>query len=116
MAAFLLKISDYTLKSGDAPHSKVMVTNRAGLRHMPIGHDLQAGDFRGPHPKQCGWGRDLSPCQVSSCSIQPFGYNIPTSQTDRTDRHDRIGQRSDGIGRTVLQTVAQKLQCFFTFY
>jgi len=29
-------------------------------------------------------------------------------QTDRTDRQDR--QRTDSIGRTVLQTVAQKLQ------
>jgi len=35
--------------------------------------------------------------------MQPFGQNTPTSQTDRTDR-----QRSDSIGRTVLQTVAQK--------
>jgi len=45
--------------------------------------------------------------QVSSCSVKPFGHNTPTSQTDRTDRQiDR--QRSDSIGRTVLQTVAQK--------
>jgi len=50
------------------------------------------------------WG--LPACQVSSWSVQPFGHNTPTSQTDRqTDRQDR--QRSDSIGRTVLQTVAQ---------
>jgi len=55
----------------------------------------------------------LPPCQVSSWSIQLFGHNTPTSQTDRTDRQpgqtDR--QRSDGIGQTVLQTIIQKL-CF----
>ena len=35
--------------------------------------------------------------------------NVTDSQTDRqTDRQDRTGQRSDSIGRTVLQTVAQK--------
>ena len=53
----------------------------------------------GPHLTQYGWGRGLPACQVSSWSIQPFGHNTPTSQT---------GQRSDSIGRTVLQTVAQK--------
>jgi len=35
--------------------------------------------------------------------MQPFGHNTPTLQTDGQDR-----QRSDSIGRTVLQTVAQK--------
>jgi len=40
-------------------------------------------------------------------SIQPFGYNTPTSQTDGQDRS--TGQRSDGIGRTTLQAAAQKL-------
>jgi len=38
--------------------------------------------------------------------FQPFGHSARTSQTDRTDRIDR--QRSYSIGRTVLQTVAQK--------
>jgi len=32
----------------------------------------------GSHVTQCGWGRGLSPCQVSSWSIQPFGCNTPT--------------------------------------
>ena len=36
--------------------------------------------------------------------VQPFGHSARTSQTDR-----RTGQRSDSIGRTVLQTVAQRL-------
>jgi len=57
----------------------------------------------GPHLTQCG--RGLPACQVSSWSVQPFGHSKPQRhrQTDRTDR-----QRSDSIGRTVLQTVAQK--------
>jgi len=57
----------------------------------------------GPHLTWCDqcWG--LPACQVSSCSIQPFGDSTPTSQTDRTDR-----QRSDSKGRTILQTVAEK--------
>ena len=57
-------------------------------------------------PSNTMWrGQGLPPCQVSSLSIQPFGNNTPTSQTDRTgqDRTDR----QDNIGRTVLQTVAQ---------
>ena len=60
----------------------------------------------GPHPTQCGHGRGLPARQVSSWSVQPFGHSARTSQTgqDRTDR-----QRTDSIGRTVLQTVAQKL-------
>jgi len=57
----------------------------------------------GPHSTQCGQGRGLPACQVSSWSIQPFGHDTPTSQAGQ----DR--QRSDSIGRTVLQTVTQKL-------
>ena len=65
-----------------------------------------------PHLTQCGQGWGLPASQVSSWSIQPFGHNTPTLQTDRTDRQtgqtDRTDrQRSDSIGRTVLQTVAQ---------
>jgi len=61
----------------------------------------------GPHLTQCGQGRDLPACQVSSWSVQPFGHNTPTLQTDRqTDWTDR--QRTDSIGRTILQTVARK--------
>ena len=56
----------------------------------------------GPHLTQCGQSRGLSACQVSSWSIQPFGHSAQTLQRDRTDR-----QRSDSIGRTVLQAVAQ---------
>jgi len=44
--------------------------------------------------------------QVSSWSVQPFGHSARTSQTGQTR------QRSDSIGRTVLQTVAQTLHTF----
>jgi len=57
----------------------------------------------GPHLKQCGRGRGLPACQVYSSVIEPFGHNTLMSQTDRTDR-----QRSDSIGRTILQTVDHK--------
>ena len=46
----------------------------------------------GPHLTQCRLGRGLPPCQVSSWSVQPFGHNTPTSQTDK-----QTGQRSDSI-------------------
>ena len=58
----------------------------------------------GPHLTQCGQGRGLPACQGTSGSVQPFGHSARTSKTDRQDI-----QRSDSIGRTVLQTVAQKL-------
>jgi len=65
---------------------------------------LKKGDLC-PHLTQCGPSRGLPPCQVSFWFIQPFGHNTPTLQTGQ---RDRTGQRSDSIGRTVLQTVAQK--------
>ena len=37
----------------------------------------------GPHLTQCGQGRGLPACQVSSSFIQSFGHSTPTSQTDR---------------------------------
>jgi len=63
------------------------------------------GGWLGPHLTQCGRCQGLPPCQVSSWSIQPFGHNTPTLQTDR---QDRTGQR------TVWQTVAPKRRSFFT--
>jgi len=62
----------------------------------------------GPRLTQCGQGWGLPARQASSWSVQPFGHSARTSQTDRqTGQTDR--QRTDSIGRTVLQTVAQKL-------
>jgi len=62
------------------------------------------------HLTQCGRGRGLPACQVLSSSVQTFGYSTPKSQTaqDRTEQTDRT--TVDRTGRTVLQTVAQKLQ------
>jgi len=37
----------------------------------------------GLHLTQCGLGRGLPPCQVSSWSIQPFDRIKPTLQTGR---------------------------------
>ena len=46
--------------------------------------------------------------------IHPTVWSQYTNVTDRQERQvrqtDRTGQRSDSIGRTVLQTVAQKLK------
>jgi len=47
----------------------------------------------GPHLTQRDQGRGLPACQVSFWSIQPFGHNTPTLQTDRQNsteqnRHD----------------------------
>jgi len=53
------------------------------------------------------------PCFIFNCSIQPFGHSTPTSQTGQTGQTDR--QRSDSIGRTVLQTVAQQRLYFAPF-
>jgi len=65
----------------------------------------------GPHLTQCGQGRGLPACQVSSSSIQPFGHSTPTSQTGQDRQTDRqTCQWSDSIGRTVLQMVAQKME------
>jgi len=88
------------------PHTKCYLDpcSRLAATHGPkIGGGcapLGQGEL-GPHLTQCGQRRNLPACQVSSWSVQPFGHSARTSQTDR--------QRSDSIGRTVLQTVAQKL-------
>ena len=63
------------------------------------------GEELGPHLTQCGLRRGLSPYQVASWSIQPFGHNTPASHPDR-----QAGQRSDSIGRTGLQTSPKNQQ------
>ena len=81
-------------------------------RHGPKVGDapLFLGGELGAHLTQRGRCRGLPLYQVSPRSIQPFGHNIPTLPTDVTDR--QTGRRSDSIGRTVLQTVAQQLATF----
>jgi len=84
--------------------------HRGHNRHGPkIGGCARLGDGDGelgPHVTHCVQGRGLLACQVSS--VQPFGHNTSTSQTGQTER-----QRSDSIGRTVLQTVTQNVVKIF---
>ena len=54
----------------------------------------------GPHLTQCGQGRGLPACKVSSWSVQPFGHSARTSQTDR--------QRTDSIFQTYKFTYTSK--------
>jgi len=57
----------------------------------PLGilvHPAVWGRRAGSPSNTCGQVRGLPACHVSSSSIQPFGHNTPTSQTDRTDRTD----------------------------
>jgi len=97
-----------TIKEARSPTSVYAENAEVEIRWKPHKRTvpLSMGKELGPHLTQCGLGRGLPPCQVSSRSIQPFGQNKATLQTDRTDR--QTGQRSDSIGRTVSQTVAQK--------
>ena len=53
---------------------------------------LFLGVVAGSHAAQCGRGRGLPPCQVSSPAIQPFAHNTPTSVTDRTGQTRQTGQ------------------------
>jgi len=62
------------------------------------------GGGLGPHLTQTRLGWGLPPyCMPSFIVIRPTVWPQYTNGTDRTDR-----QRTDSIGRTVLQTVAQK--------
>ena len=65
-----------------------------------------------PHLTQCGRSETYLRAKFH---LDPFNRLATVHQrhrqTDRTwTRQDRTGQRTDSIGRTVLQTVAQKLQ------
>jgi len=74
------------------------------LIHQPFGHNRYGPKIGGfpfgggeldPHLTQCGWGRGLPACQVSSWSIRPFVHNTPTLQTDRHDRTDQTDRQTD---------------------
>jgi len=60
-----------------------------------------------PHLKQCGLAEAYLHCTPSFILIHPIVWLQYANVTDRQDRTDR--QRSDSIGRTVLQAVAQKV-------
>jgi len=51
----------------------------------------------GPHLTQCGPGRGLSACEVSSWSVQPFGHNTSTSQTGQTGRDIQTDRQDNGL-------------------
>jgi len=62
----------------------------------------------GPHLTQCRLGRGLLPCQVSSSAILATILQR-YRQTGQSARQDNGA--CDSIGRSVLQTVAQKISC-----
>jgi len=59
----------------------------------PVPHSV--GEL-GPHLTQCGMGRGLSPYQVASWSIQPFGHNTSTLQNRQADRQTDNGPIAQG--------------------
>jgi len=61
-------------------------------------------------PSNTMWPGSMPTCMLSFILIRPTVCgHTPTSQQERQDRQDRqTGQRSDSIGRTFLQTVAQE--------
>jgi len=62
----------------------------------------------GPHLTQCGQDRGLPACQLAKFRLDPSNRLATVHERHRqTYRQDR--QRTDSIGRTVLQTVAQKV-------
>jgi len=68
------------------------MSRKLGRRFSPL---FWRGEL-GPHLTQCGQGRGLPARQVSSGSIQPFGHNTPTSQTNRTVRQGRQDRTTIG--------------------
>jgi len=60
-----------------------MTTIRHGLKSGGAAVPLSVGEL-GSHLTQCHLGRGLPPYQMASWSIQSFGHNTPTLQTDRT--------------------------------
>ena len=62
-----------------------------------------------PHLTQRCLDRGLTPYKVAFGSIQPFGHNRHWPKIGWGDTETQKGQRFDGIGRTVLQTVIPKM-------
>ena len=74
---------------------------KIGLGCAPLGE----GEL-GPHLTQCGQGRGYLHAKFHLDPSNRLATVHERQRQDRTDRQDR--QRTDSIGRTVLQTVAQK--------
>ena len=74
-----------------------------------MGRKLGVCPFKGGRagsPSNTMWPGQRPTCVPSFILIRPTVWPQCTNVTDRQDRTDR--KRSDSIGRTVLQTVAQK--------
>jgi len=78
-----------------------------------LGGPLRKSNRAGSPPNTM-WPGPRPTSMPSFILIRPFGHNTPTLQSDRTDRQNR--QRTDSIGRTVLQTVAQKRKIFLHLF
>ena len=76
------------------------------LGNVPL---IEGGGELLPHLTQrcLDWG--LTPYKVASWSIQPFGHNRHWPKIGCGYTETQKGQRFDGIGQTVLQTVVPKM-------
>jgi len=100
-------------------HTKCYLDPSSRLATVDMGRKLGSGSasFLGTggagSPSNIMWPGPKPMCVPSFILIHPtVGHNMPTLQTEQTDR--QTGQRSDSIGRTVLQTIAQKLHIIET--
>ena len=73
--------------------SSHLATTYMGQR---LGYAPLAEGVLGSHLTQCGQGRGLPPCQVSSSYIQPFGYNTPTYYIQDTEDRQTGVQTDNG--------------------
>jgi len=96
-------------------------TSKPGGMHVPCSHLAQQiwaenwglcpfGGRGAGSPSNTMWPGRRPTCMPSFILIHPTVWPQCTNVTERqTDRQDRqTGQRTDSIGRTVLQTVVQK--------
>jgi len=61
----------------------------------------------GLYVTQCDQGRGLPACQVSSWSVEPFGHNTPTLQSDRQDRTGQTDILKRGANSANFMKIAQ---------
>jgi len=96
-------------------HSKWHLNPSSHLAATDMGRKLGGSDPFGERelglpPSNAMWTGLRPICMPSLIFVVPTVWPQCTNVPDRQDRADRhTGQRSDSIGRTVLQTVAQKV-------
>ena len=78
------------------------------LKQRSHGRRCPFGGGQHGFPPNTMWPGPRPTRMPSFILIRPILWPQCTNVTDRTDRTGQTGQRSDSIGRTVLQTVAQK--------